>query len=168
MQSSTRITCRSTSLIDRLSASVSSGILQHDVINVSVSDHQLSFRSFKMYTVDTYDDSLKEVNFLNCKSFDDANKAFSNLIQQIRTVIGNIAPCKTKRCKGNTQKWFDGKVLEDVNTRDKISERFKKSRPHIDKEFYRKAKCSALKLMTASRVFDDKLSECIEKSKELW
>ena len=44
VQSPTRITCKSTSLIDHISASFSSLISQHDVINLSVSDHQLSFR----------------------------------------------------------------------------------------------------------------------------
>ena len=97
-------------------------------------------------------------------------RLFSILFQQIRSVFDNIAPCKTKRFKTNTRKWFDRDVLEDINTRDKIFKRFKKSRPHIDKELYIKAKCSALKLITAkeTKTFEDKLLKCIGKSKELW
>ena len=70
LQSSTRITCRSTSLIDHNSASIPARISQHGVINASVSDHQLSFRSFKKYTVDSYKDALKKVTFLNYRSID--------------------------------------------------------------------------------------------------
>ena len=79
-----------------------------------------------------------------------------------------IAPCKTKRFKANTQKWFNGEVVEDINTSGKILNRFKKQKLYIDKEFYRKAKCSALKLITTNKVFDDKFSECLGKPKEQW
>ena len=44
------------------------------------------------------------------------------------TVIDKIAPCKSKRQKGNTQKWFDGEVLEKLNLRNKLFKKFKKSR----------------------------------------
>ena len=40
---------------------------------------------------------------------------------------------------GNTQKWFDGEVLEKLNARDKLFKKFKKSRCNIDKELYRKS-----------------------------
>ena len=88
MKSPTRITCRNTSLIDHILASIPSQISQHGVINASVSYHQLvyctrqnnrietgdvhkyiSFCSFKKYTVDAYRDSLKKVNFPNCDLF---------------------------------------------------------------------------------------------------
>ena len=36
------------------------------------------------------------------------------------TVIGKIAPYKSKPVKGNTQKWFDGEVLEILNLRNKL------------------------------------------------
>ena len=36
--------------------------------------------------------------------------------------------------KGNTQKWFNGEVLEKLNLRNKLFKKFKKSRLHIDKE----------------------------------
>ena len=45
-----------------------------------------------------------------------------------------------KRVKGNTQNWFDGKVLEKFRSRDKLFKAFKKTRLHIDKELYKKAK----------------------------
>ena len=61
----------------------------------------------------------------------------SNFFQKIRTVIDNIAICKTKRVKTNTQKRFDVEILEKKNTRNKLFKRFKKSRLHIDKELYK-------------------------------
>ena len=44
------------------------------------------------------------------------------------TVIDRIVLCKSNRQKGNTQKWFDGEVLEKLNLRNKLFKKFKKSR----------------------------------------
>ena len=52
-------------------------------------------------------------------------------------VIDKIAPYKRKRVKGNTQKWFDGEVLEKLNLR------------NIDKKLYKKSKYAVLKLTTS-------------------
>ena len=72
--------------------------------------------------------------------------------------------------KGNTQKWFDSKVLEKLNARDKLFKKFKKSRLNIDKELYKKAKYDASKLIATKKqaFFKEKLSETIGKPKELW
>ena len=123
IKSPARVTCRNTSLIDHILASIPSRVSQHGVINVSVSDHQLiyytrkinkiktggvhkhiTFRSFKKYTTDVYKDALKKVNFSNYELFNDVNGAYSNFFQKIRIVIDSIAPCKTKRVKANTEK----------------------------------------------------------------
>ena len=80
-------------------------------------------------------------------------------------VIDNIAPCKTKQVKANTQKWFVREVLENINTRDKLFKRFKKSILHIDNDPYKKAKYNTSKLTAKVRAFfDDKLP----KPKEPW
>ena len=64
-------------------------------------------------------------------------------------VVDNISHCETNRVKANTQKWFDGNVLGNINTKDNLFKRFKKSRLHIDKELYKEAKYNALKFITA-------------------
>ena len=69
------------------------------------------------------------------------------------TVIDKIAPYRNKRIKGNTQKWFDSKVLEKLNSRDKLFKKFKKSRLNIDKELYQKAKYDASKLITTKNKY---------------
>ena len=60
------------------------------------------------------------------------------------TVIHKIASYKSKRVKGNIQKWFDGEVLQKLNLRNKLFKKFKKSRLHIDKELYKKSKYDVL------------------------
>ena len=145
---------------------------KNNKINTGGVYKHITFRSFKKYTVDAYKDALKKVNFLNYKLLNDVNKPYSNLFQKIRIVVDSIAPFKTKKqtLKANTQKWFDGEVLENINTRHKRLKKFKKSRLHIDKELYKKAKYNMLKSIAAKKrvFFDDKLSEDIGKPKDLW
>ena len=62
-------------------------------------------------------------------------------------VIDKIVPYKRKQVKRNTQEWFDGKVLEKVNLRNKLLKKFKKQRLHIDKELHKKSEYDALKLI---------------------
>ena len=89
-------------------------------------------------------------------------------------VIDKIAPYKSKRVKGNTQKRVGGEVLEKLNVRSKFFKKFKKSRLHIDKELNEKSKYEALKLIALKKnnqkhaFLEEKLSEMIGKPKELW
>ena len=189
IQSPTRVTCSTSTLIDHILTSAPSRVSQKVVINVGVSDYQLifctrkiskiktgggdkylNFRSLKNYTADYYKETLKQVDFPNYENFGDVNEAYSNFFQKLMTVIDKIAPYKSKRVKGNTQKWFDGEVLEKLNLRNKLFKKFKKSRLHIDKELYKKSKYDALKLIASKKqaFFEEKLSETIGKPKELW
>ena len=58
----------------------------------------------------------------------------------LMTLIDKIALYKSKPVEGNTQKWFDGKLLEKLNLRIKLFKKFKKSRLHIGKELCKKSK----------------------------
>ena len=70
------------------------------------------------------------------KTFININEAYSNFIQKLTSVIDEIAPCKTKRVKGNSKEWFGNS--EETNNREKLSKKFKKSRLPLDQENYKK------------------------------
>lgn len=53
--------------------------------------------------------------------------------------------------KENTQKLFDGKVLEKLNSTDTPFQKFKKSRLHIDKELFKKVRNEASKMIATKR-----------------
>ena len=91
--------------------------VQENKIKTGDVHKHITFRSFKKYTVDAYKDDLKKVNFPNCELFNDINEAYLNFFQKVRIVVDSIAPCKTKRVKANTRKWFDGEILENINTK---------------------------------------------------
>ena len=169
-QSPTRVTCSTSTLIDHILTSAPSRVSQKGVINVGVSDHQLifctrkisriktggahkylNFRSLKNYTSDYYKEALKQIDFPNYENVGDVNEAYSNFFQKLMTIIDKISPYKSKRVKGNTQKRFDGKVLEKLNLRKKLFKKFKKPRFHIDKEVYKKSKYDTLKLVASKK-----------------
>ena len=66
--------------------------------------------------------------------------------------------------------WFDGEVLEKLNSRDKLFQKFKKSRLHIDKELLKKVKYETLKLISTKKqaFVKEKILGSIGKPKELW
>ena len=111
----------------------------------------------KNYRVNGYKKSLEQLVFLNYEILDDVNAAYSDFFKKIMTVIDKIAVFKAKRVKENTQKWFDGEVLEELNSRHKL---FRTSRLHIDKELFKKVKYEMFKLIeTKSRLLLKKKSQ---------
>ena len=124
-----------------------------------MSHKQISFCSLKNYFTVTYEEALK------CSSYENVvniNGAYSNFIQKLTSVIDEIAPCKTKRVKGNSKEWFDSVVSEGINNRDKLFKKFKKSRLRLDLENYKKARWKKINYL------ETKLTENIGKPKELW
>ena len=74
------------------------------------------------------------MKFPNYENFININEAYSNFIQKLTSVIDEIAPCKTKRVKGNSKEWFDSVASEGINNRDKLLKKFKKSRLPLHQE----------------------------------
>ena len=109
------------------------------------------------------------MKFPNYENFD-INETYSYFIQKLSSVIGEIAPCKTKRVKGNSKEWFDSIVSEGINNRDKLFKRSKKSRLPLDLENCKKAHYEVKKLHAEKRrnYFETKLTKNIGKPKVLW
>ena len=101
-------------------------------------DKKINFCSLKKYGVDAYKNNLREINFPGYKYFEDVNEAYSDFFQKLMTVTDNVAPCKTKRVKGNTQNWCDKEVLQKCRSRDKLFKAYMKMRLHINKELLKR------------------------------
>ena len=165
----TRISCSNSTINDHILASYPDRVTQRGIIDIGISDHQLifctrktlktktashkqiSFRSLKNYSAVTYEEALKKVKFPNYENFININEAYSNFIQKLTSVIDEIAPCKTKRVKGNSKEWFDSVASEGINNRDKIFKKFKRSRLPLDHEKYKKARYEVTKLIAEKR-----------------
>ena len=169
IESPTRITCSSSSIIDHILASFLDRVTQQETLNVGLSDHQLiyctrkiirikrgdhkqiKFRSFKNYTIDGYEKALVDINFPEYKNFDNVNDAYSNFIQKLMEVIDKVAPVKSKRIKRNSQEWFDSEISEKLIIRDKLFKKYKKTRLHVDKEIYKRARYSVQNLIAKKK-----------------
>ena len=75
------------------------------------------------------------------------NDAYSNFIQKLMEVIDKVAPVKNKRIKRNSQEWFDNEISEKLIIRDKFLKKNKKTRLHVDKEIYKRARYSVQNLI---------------------
>ena len=59
---------------------------------------QISYRSFKNYSVDEYEKALGKVTFPNHEKYN-INKAYNDFFQNLIEVVNNIAPLKAARIK---------------------------------------------------------------------
>ena len=140
----TRVTCSSSTIIDQILASFPDRVSQEGVIDVGLSDHQITYctrkisrikrgmhkqirySSLKNCSADIYEEALVRVDFPNYLNFKKINDAYSNFIQKLMRVIDLVAPIKSRRIKQNSQEWFDGEVAEKISVRDKLFKKFKK------------------------------------------
>ena len=97
----TRITCHTSTLIDHIITNCEEKVTQSGVINTSLSDHQLifwtgkikrvktnnhkriSFRSLKNYSMENFEQELKNIAFPNYGKFSEVNSTYSDLVNKI-------------------------------------------------------------------------------------
>ena len=171
IESPTRVTCSSSSIIDHILASFPDRVTRGGMLNVKLPDLQLIYRarkitrikrgghkqikfpSFKIYTIDSYKKALAEINFPEYKDFDNVNDAYSNFIQKLMEVIDKVAPIKNKRIKRNSQEWFDSVISEKLIIWDKLFQKYEKNKLQVDNEIYKSARYSVQNLIAKKQKF---------------
>ena len=139
----TRVTCNTSSLIDRILTNTTEKFFQSGIIDCGMSNHQLIFctrkikrakfnkhnvvflRSPKYYTVNVFVEKLRKVNFSNYERFSCIDAAYTDFLNKLMKVANEIAPSKEIRIKNNRYEWFDREIAELIHTREKL---FKKSK----------------------------------------
>ena len=86
---------------------------------------QISFRSFKIYSVDRYEKTLGKVIFPNYEKYHNIYKAYNNFFQKLIEVVNIIVPLKTARIKNTINEWFDMEIIEKLSIRDKLFKKLK-------------------------------------------
>ena len=84
-----------------------------------------------------YLEELNEINFPDYSKFTDINDAYSDFIGKVSLTIDKIAPMKEIRIRNSSKKWFDEEILEEIEKRDKLLAKFKKSRQPSDSQNYK-------------------------------
>ena len=62
-------------------------------------------------------------------------------------VIDKVAPVKNKKIKRNSQEWFDSEISEKLTVWDKGFRKYSKTRLHVEKEIYKRARYSMQNLI---------------------
>ena len=188
IQEPTQVTSTTSSLLDHILTNAGWKISQKGVIDVGLSDHQLIYctrkilrtkfnmhnqirvRSLKNYTPELFREELTKINFPDYNIFSNVNIAYLDLVEIILSVVDKIAPFKDLRVKNNTQDWFDDKVTEAIQLKEKHLKHFKSTKLCVDEELYKAAKYHVMKLIKEKKrqFYTDKLKENVGKPKELW
>ena len=160
-------------MLDHVLTNFTDKVSQSGVADTGLSDHQLIYCtrkvnrtkfnthkcirtwSLKNYSQSLYLEKPNEINFPDYSKFKDINNAYSDFIGKVTSVIDQIAPMKEIRVNNKSQDWIDTEIHEEIETRDKLLAKFKKSRKSTDHENYKK---HATKYSTSSMI----------KKKTLW
>ena len=144
INSPTRITANSSSLIDHILTNASDKISKAGIIDIGISDHQLIFctrklfrpktnnhktircRSFEKYTSEKLMLKLKKSKFCNYETFNNIDQAYNDFSDKLLKAINEVAPSKETRVKNQSQEWFDREVLDAILSRENLFAKFKK------------------------------------------
>ena len=188
IESYTRITDNTSTLIDHVLTNSVENMSQHGVLEIALSDHYaiyctrktqkqkyhkhkfITVRSLKRYSKTLLLEKLNTLVFPDYSSYENMDTAYSEFTEEISKIINEIAPFKTICVKNITSEWVDDEIFEAIRTRDKLFKKSKKSRLHTDGVNFRRAR-NRLQTMIKNKKQNficNKLTENIAKPKELW
>ena len=165
IESPTRITSNSSSLIDHILINSFEKLANSGVIDLALSDHHLIFctrklvrqkfdihkqikcRSLKKYTPEKLVEELKSSNFPNYENYKDINDAYSNFISLFSAAINKVAPLREIRVKNRTHDWFDRDISNAIEARNEKLKTFKRTREILDEESLKRSKAQVQNLI---------------------
>ena len=97
---------------------------KHCKINETGKHNNVLLRSFKHYTVNLFDESLRNVRFLNYERFSNKYAAYTDFLNKLIKVINYIAPSKEIKIMSNNKDWFDWEDPDWFHAREKLFLKF--------------------------------------------
>ena len=153
INSSTRITSTTSTILDLIIISDPAKISQCGVLDLGLSDHQLIYctrkckkipisfhngvtlRSLRNYSKEIFEEKLHEVDWQDVLDSNSVHEAFYQFNSKLMVVIDNIAPLKHVRIKQRTAPWMTGEILQLIHERDRAFSKFRKTK---DASWHRK------------------------------
>ena len=190
INSPTRVTENSESLIDHIYVSKEDKISQSGVIQSGISDHFITYltrkktrdfigkhktiriRQMKNYSQEAFLNKLKELDWsIVTKIKDDVNLALEKFNTLFVLAIDSVAPEKDIRIKSRTEPWMDVEILDAMRERDRaqLKANRNKSDKVLRKEF-RDKRNKVVNLIKKGKTnyFSNKIEENKNNPKELW
>ena len=124
----------------------------------------------KCYIAEKFTELLNKIDFSSYQTFSCESKVYLDFITKLITAIDTLCPSKKIRINGNTKAWFDSEVISLINKRGDYSKKFTSLGLDTDKDLLKAAKTSLKNIIEKSKksLFQDKLKENSNNSKELW
>ena len=84
--------------------------------------------------VDLFEQELSKLNFPSHQNYNEINEAYNDFIQKIMSVTDKVVTINERRLKQNYQRWFDGKIADEIKNRNKLFQKSKKPKLRVNKD----------------------------------
>ena len=105
--------------------------------------NSISIRSYRKYSKESLLERLRKKDLSDCSTFNCTDAAYTNLATAVKDIVNEIAPIKDIWVKGNSKLSFDNDIMEAINVRDKLKERFLGTKLHVDHKRF-KEQCNSV------------------------
>ena len=140
----TRVTCKTTTLIDHVLTNSPQEVSQCDVIELGISDHDLvyctrktsllklnkhneiSIRSLKNYTKEKFLELIRKIDFPDYTTYTCLNNASHDFTFKLSEVIDLLCPSKKLRLKAGSKTWTDSKIISAIRKRYNLFKKIQK------------------------------------------
>ena len=154
LKTPTRITPTSATLIDIIHANNSQNISHTAVIPSSLSDHDLTAcvrkmnnikyapenircRDYRNYDVNQINNDLLNVNWEQVYNKTSSSEAWKVMETILKETLNTSAPFISKRIKGKPSPWITDRIKTEMNSRDQLMRKARKSKKYSDWKLYR-------------------------------
>ena len=151
---------RTLSLIDHISTNSKEKVRNYGFISIGISDHEfiyctrktktvktekhnaISVRSYRKYSKESLLKRLRKKDLPDYFTFSCIGAAYIDLATAVQEIVNEIAPIKDIWVKGKSKPWFDSNIMEAIRVRDKLTERFLRTKLHVDYEHFKEQRNS--------------------------
>ena len=124
---------------------ISNGISDHDFIyctrktkTVKTGKHNtISIRYYRKYSKESLLERLRKKDLSDYSTFNCTDAAKTDLTTAVQDIVNETAPLKDILVKENSKPWFDSNIMETNRVREKLEERFLRTKLHTDHERFK-------------------------------
>ena len=131
---------------------------------------RITSRNYKNYNPEIIQTEFNSVDWTPLMECNDSNKCWDLLSQTLRSCINKHAPFTTKAVKGKPYPWLTQPIKNEMNFRDNLLRKARKSKKESDWLTYKKKKNHVNNLIKVAKAEHNKLllEENISKPDKFW